>query len=112
MEPDEPFPTNTRQDPTDLDEVVKLAKPMAVPGFSSVILKGLTAKTIITGHRIHVMMQAPYPEDEANLPVRLYVLHSYCKMKDSSRSVYLVLRNGTSQPIRLLWGSSSDEWLQ
>ena len=84
VELDKPFPTNTGQDPTDLDEMVKLAKPMVVPAFSSAIVKGLTAETIITGHHLHVMMQATYPEDEANLPVRLYVLRNYCKMKDSS----------------------------
>ena len=102
MEPDEPFPTNTGQDPTDLDKVVKLAKPMVVPAFSSVIVKGLTTETIITGHHLHVMTQAPYLEDEAKLPVRLYVLCNYCKMKDSSQSIYLVLRSGTSWPIHLL----------
>ena len=92
---------NTGQVPTDLDKVVKLAKPVVVPAFSSAIVKGLTAETIITGHHLHVMTQVPYPEDEANLPVGLYVLCNYCKMKDSSRSVYLVLRNGTSLPIHL-----------
>ena len=101
VEPDEPFPTNTGQDPTDLDKVVKLAKPVVVPAFSSAIVKGLTAETIITGHCLHIMMQAPYPEDEANLPVGLYVLCNYCEMKDSSHLVYLVLRNGTSWPIHL-----------
>ena len=104
VEPDEPFPTNTRQDPTDLDEVVKLAKPIVVPAFGSVIVKGLTTETIITGHHLHVMTQAPYPEDEANLPIRLYVLRNYCEMKDSSQSVYLVLGNGTSRPIHLSGG--------
>ena len=84
VEPDEPFPTNTRQDPTDLDVVVKLAKPVVVPAFGFAIVKGLTAETIITGHCFHVMTQAPYPEDEAKLPVRLYVLRNYCEMKDSS----------------------------
>ena len=88
MEQDEPFPTNTRQDPTDLNEVVKLSKPMVVPTFGSTIVKGLTAKTIIMGHHLHVMTQVPYPEDEANLPVRLYVLCNYCEMKDSSWLVY------------------------
>ena len=39
VEPDEPFPTNNGQDPTDLDEVVKLAKPVVVPAFSSAIVK-------------------------------------------------------------------------
>ena len=110
VEPDEPFPTNTEQDPTDLDEVVKLAKPIVVLAFGSVIVKGLTAKTIITGHHLHVMTQAPYPEHEANLHIGLYVLCNYCKMKDSSRSVYLVLRNGTSQPISLSGGGLLDEW--
>ena len=102
VEPDEPFPRNTGQDPMDLDEVVRLSKPMVVPAFSSTIVKGLTNETIITGHQLHVMTQVPYPEDEANLPVGLYVLHNYCEMKDSSWSVYLVLRNGTSRPICLL----------
>ena len=88
VEPDEPFPTNTGQDPTDLDEVVKLSKPIVVPVFSSAIVKGLTDETIIMGHRLHIMTQAPYPEDEANLPVGLYVLRNYCEMKDSSRLVY------------------------
>ena len=104
VEPDEPFPTNTGQDPMDLDEVVKLSKPMVVPAFGSTIVKGLTTETIIMGHCLHIMTQAPYPEDEANLPVRLYVLHNYCEMKDSSQSVYLVLRNGTSQLIHLSGG--------
>ena len=102
VEPDEPFPMNTGQDPMDLDEVVKLAKPVMVPAFGSAIVKGLTAETIITGHSLHVMTQAPYLEDEANLPIGLYVLCNYCEIKDSSWSVYLVLRNGTSWPIHLL----------
>ena len=102
VEPDEPFPTNTGQDPTDLDQVVKLVKPVMVPAFSSVIVKGLTTETISTGHHLHVMTQVPYPEDEANLPIGLSVLCNYCKLKDSSQSVYLVLRNGTPWPIHLL----------
>ena len=110
VEPDELFLTNTGQDPTDLDKVVKLAKPIEVPAFGSAIVKGLTAERIITGHCLHVMMQVPYLEDEANLPIRLYVLRNYCKMKDSSRSVYLVLWNGTSHTF--VGGGSSDEWSQ
>ena len=68
----------------DLDEVVRLSKPVVVPAFGSTIVKGLTDETIITGHRLHVMTQAPKLEDEANLPVGLYVLCNYCEMKDSS----------------------------
>ena len=101
VEPDQPFPMNTIQDSTDLDEVVRLSKPVVVPAFSSTIVKGLTNETIITGHWLHIMTQVPYPEDEANLSVGLYVLRNYCKMKDSSWSIYLVLWDGTSQPIHL-----------
>ena len=68
----------------DLDEVVKLSKPVVVPAFGSTIVKGLIDETIIMGHQLHIMTQAPYPEDEANLSVRLYVLHNYCEMKDCS----------------------------
>ena len=68
----------------DLDEVVRLSKPVVVPGFSSTIVKGLMEQTIIMGHQLLVMTQVPYPEDKANLPIRLYVLRNYCKMKDSS----------------------------
>ena len=84
MELDKPFPMNTGQDSTDVDEAVRLSKPVVVPAFGLTIVKGLTNKTIITGHQLHMMTQVPYPEDEANLPVRLYVLCNYCKMKDSS----------------------------
>ena len=79
VEPDELFPTNTGQDPMDLDEVVRLSKPMVIPAFGLTIVKGLTDETIIMGHQLHVMTQ-----DEVNLPVGLYVLCNYCKIKDSS----------------------------
>ena len=95
---------NTGRDPTDLNEVVRLSKPVVVPAFGSTIVKGLMEETIIMGHWLHVMTQAPYPEDEANLPIGLYVLRNYCEMKDSSRLVYLVLRNGASWPICLSGG--------
>ena len=104
MEPYKLFPTNTMKDPTVLDEVVRLSKPVVLPAFGSTIMKGPTDDMIITGHWLHVMTQAPYPKDEANLPIGLYVLRNYTKMKDSSRSVYLVLMNGTSRPINLSGG--------
>ena len=104
LEPNEPLPINSGWDPMDLDEVVKLSKPVVVPAFGSTIVKGLMEETIITGHRLHIMTQAPYSEDEANLPAGLYVLRNYCEMKDSSQLVYFVLRNGTSRPIHLSGG--------
>ena len=100
-EPDEPFPTNTMEDPSDLDEVVKLCNPVVVPAFGSSIIKGRTAETMMTTMKLNVMTQAPYTEDEANLPVSLYVLRMHCNMDPGSRMVHLALRNGTARPIRL-----------
>ena len=104
VEPDELFPTNIMEDPTNLDEVIKLAKPVVIPAFHSTIVKELMDETTLAGYCLHVMTKAPYPEDEAYLPVRLYILHNYTQMKDSSWTVYFVLRNGTSQPICLSGG--------
>ena len=47
------------------------------------------------------MVQPPYPEDEARLPVGLYVQHIYTELKDGSQSVSTMLRNGTGKPIHL-----------
>ena len=90
------YPTNTNQDPTDIDEVLKLHEEVVIPAFGSEIIHGMTAKTMMTGNRLKVMTQAPYPEDEAKLPVGLYVLRTYTEMKDGSWNVTVVLRNGTS----------------
>ena len=69
--PDRPFPTNTNEDPTDLDELVRLTNPVVVPAFGSCIVKGRTTKTMMTDTKLNVMTQVPYAEDEANLPVGL-----------------------------------------
>ena len=54
--------------------------------------------------RLNVMTQAPYAEDEANLPVGLYVLRMHCEMEPGSRMVHLAIRNGTSRLIKLSAG--------
>ena len=56
------------------------------------------------GHRLNVMMQAPYSDDKADLPNGLYVMRTYTELKDGSRSVSVVLRNLTAQPIHLARG--------
>ena len=50
------------------------------------------------------MMQVPYPDDKADLPNGLYIMRTYTELKDSSRSVSIVLRNLTAQPIHLARG--------
>ena len=74
VEPDgTKYPTNTRQNPMDLDEQLILTDKVIVPAFSSQIIKVRTKKTYMIGHRLNVMMQPPYLEDKANLPVGLYI---------------------------------------
>ena len=57
------------------------------------------------GHQLNVMMQAPYPDDMADLPNGLYVMRMYTKLKDGSRSVSVMLQNLTTWTIHLARGS-------
>ena len=59
---------------------------------------------MMMGHRLNVMTQAPYFDDRADLPNRLYVMRTYTELKDGSRSVSVVLRNLTAQHIHLARG--------
>ena len=88
----------------DLDEKVLLADKCTIPGFQSVVAHGRTQKTMMMGHRLNVMTQAPYSDDKADLPNGLYVMRTYTELKDGSRSVSVVLRNLTAQPIHLARG--------
>ena len=56
------------------------------------------------GNKLHVMTQAQYYEDHANLPNCLYVCRSYMELKDGSRNVGLVVHNGTYRPISMNGG--------
>ena len=50
------------------------------------------------------MIQPPYPEDEARLPVGLYIQRIYTELKDGSQNVSTMLINGTGKPIHLARG--------
>ena len=67
------YPTNTGQDPTNLDEPVLLKDRVIIPAFASRIVHVRTQRTFIKGHCLNVMVQPPYPEDKAKLPLGLYV---------------------------------------
>ena len=56
------------------------------------------------GHRLNVMMQAPYCDEKADLPNGLYVMRTYMELKNGSRSVSIVLQNLTARPIHLARG--------
>ena len=95
------FPTNTAEDPLDLDKKVLLTNKCIIPGFQSVIAHGHTQNTMMMGHWLNVMRQVSYPDDKADLPNGLYVMRMYTELKDGSRSVSVVLQNLTAWPIHL-----------
>ena len=101
LEPGTKFPTNTGNDPLDLDKTVILKGKYTIPAFSTMIAHRHTRRTFMMGHCLNVMVQPPYFEDDTNLPVGLYVQQVYTELKDGSRSLPLVLWNGTSKPIQL-----------
>ena len=67
------YPTNTGQNPTDLDEPVLLKDRVIIPAFASRIVHVRTQRTFMKGHRLNIMVQPPYPEDKAKLSLGLYV---------------------------------------
>ena len=104
MNPAEPMPTNTNQNPLDLDEKVLLKNKCTIPGFESIVVRGRTHRTMMMGYRLNVMTQAPYLEDRANLPVGVYVIPTYSELRDGSRTVTIVLRNLMGKPVHLQAG--------
>ena len=85
------MPTNTGENPTDLDELVLLKNKVTIPAFESIILHCHTRRMMMMGFKLHVMTQAMYPEDQANLPNGVYVVKTYTELHDGSRNVSVVL---------------------
>ena len=50
MNPAEPMPTNTNQNPLDLDEKVLLKNKCTIPGFESIVVWGQTHQTMMMGY--------------------------------------------------------------
>ena len=104
VDPDAVFPMNMGANPIDIDKVITLTEKFTLPAFASMIVKGRTKNTMMMGNKLHVMTQAPYYEDHANLPNGLYICQSYTELKDGSRNIGLVVHNGTSRPISMNGG--------
>ena len=104
MNPTEPMPTNTNQDPLDLNEKVFLKNKCTISRFESMVVWARTHRTMMMGYRLNVITQAPCVEDRANLPVGVYVIPTYSELHDGSRSVAVVLRNLTGKPVHLSAG--------
>ena len=86
------LPTNMGKNPIDLDELVLLKNKATIPVFECIILHCRTRKTMMMGYKLHVMTQATYPEDCANLPNGVYVVKTNTKLRDGSHNVLVVLR--------------------
>ena len=92
---------NTAKNPLDLDEKVLLADKCTIPGFQSVVTHGRTQRTMMMGHWLNIMMQAPYSDDKADVLNELYIMRTYTELKDGSWNVPFILRNLTARPIHL-----------
>ena len=58
------MPTNTGENPTNLDELILLKNKTAIPAFESIILHCRTRCVMMMGYKLHVMTQATYPYDD------------------------------------------------
>ena len=101
LEPEGGFPTNTGENPVDLDETVSLTSKCVALPFELVVVHSHTQQTMMTDHQLNVMTQAPYPDDMVALPNGIYITRVYTDMKPSSRQVSVIIRNMTSRPIHL-----------
>ena len=104
MNPAEPMPMNTNQNPLDLDEKVLLKNKCTIPRFESVVVWDWTHQTMMMGYRLNVMTQAPYLEDRANLLVGVYMIPMYSELQDGSRTVTIALHNLMGKPVHLQAG--------
>ena len=95
------MPTNTGENPTDFNELVLLKNKATILAFEGIILHYRTHRTMMMGYKLHVMTQATYLEDWANLPTGVYVEKTYTKLHDGSRNVSVVLRNLMGKPVHL-----------
>ena len=62
----EPMPTNTNQDPLDLNEKVFLKNKCTIPGFESTVVWARTHQTMMIGYCLNVITQAPYVKTGQN----------------------------------------------
>ena len=98
------MPTNTGENPTNLDELVLLKNKVTIPAFESIILHCHTCQTMMMGYKLHVMTQATYLEDRANLLNGVYVVKTYTELHEGSHNVSVVLRNLMGKQVHLAAG--------
>ena len=65
-----------------------------------ILLCGL-GRTMMMGYKLHVITQATYLEDQANLPNGVHVVKTYTELCDGSPNVSVVLHNLMGKPVHL-----------
>ena len=90
MNPTEPMPTNTNQDPLDLMRRFSLKTSVPFLDLNQWFVQARTHRTMMMGYHLNVITQAPYVEDRVNLPVGVYVIPTYSELRDGSQSVAIV----------------------
>ena len=98
------MPTNTGENPTNLDKLVLLKNKVTIPAFKSITLHCRTCWMMMMGYKLHVMTQATYPEDRANLPNGVYVVKTYTELYDGSHNVSVILHNLMGKQVHLAAG--------
>ena len=83
-------------DPTEYDEVVTTKDSQTIDAFSSKIIHART-KTAFTSVRLNMMTQALCAK-EGSLPQGLMIQNAYTEMCNGSKSVTVMIRNGTAYP--------------
>ena len=83
-------------DPAEYDEVVSTKERKMIDAFSFRTIHA-RMKTAFTRTRLDVMTQALHAE-EGSLPQGLMIQNAYTKMCNGSKSVTIVVRNGTAYP--------------
>ena len=90
--------TNTGVDPMDLDDVVITTKEI-IP-FSTTVIHGRTKNMMPIGTNLHVMMCAVPVKGKA-LKECLTVVNSFSTITKGSRSVTVLLKNGSAQMLQI-----------
>ena len=68
------MPTNSGENPTNLDKLVLLKNKVTILDFESIILHCHIRRTMMMGYKLHVVTQATYLEDRANLLNGVYMV--------------------------------------
>ena len=98
------FAINTAVNPANLDKKITLKDGFVISAFGMLVLPRQKERMMMLDCTLWVITQAPYPEDQVNLPNGLFVLSTYTQLNPGSHKVVVVIWNGMSQVICMSGG--------